>query len=167
MRFIILQFCFILSILASPSPDTQPQRFDMTRYTDGMLPARIPPQTVQSYLRRTTSPLALDHPTAPITDYQADEDDREGWGEDDEAEDEEEVEEERKAWQLSTELAILKRVWSNRARRDQFVDAAKGIVAQRAGGESGSGRSYRGGELGLENRLREDTSRFADDLRGT
>lgn len=168
MRFTLLPFCFIISTaLASSTPSTprnEPSRFDMTRYTAGILPSRISAQNIQAYLR---SPLKFDRsipatttPTSTGEGEEEEEDDEnEVWIE--EAEEEEEVEEEeRKAWRLATELAILKRVWSSRARRDSFVEAAKGMLRPEQTEEFA--RNYRGSG---ENRLRGEADRYAGGLR--
>lgn len=151
MRFTILPFCFILSTLASsPATRNEANRFDITRYTAGILPARISAQNLQTYLR---TPLKFDqsNPTTTVPtaneEQLGDDDDEETWIEEAEA-DEVEEEEERKAWRLATELAILKRVWSSRARRDSFVEAAKGMIKPMRLRE-GFGRSFQAGENGL------------------
>lgn len=161
MRYIILHLCLALSILASPLSNTDRQRFDMSRYTNGLLPARIPAQSIQTYLR---SPLKPDHatPATFVTDEDSlDEGQGEMWIEDGE-EEEEEGEEEKKAWKLATELAILKRVWSSRDRRDRFVDAAKAVLAKSGKG----GKNYVELASGRLNWAREEANRFANDLRG-
>ena len=152
MRFTILPFCFIISTLASsPATRNEPNRFDIPRYTAGILPARISAQSIQIYLR---TPLKFDRsdptttvPTANEERLGDDDEEEETWIEEVEA-DEVEEEEERKAWRLATELAILKRVWSSRARRDSFVGAAKGMIKPMRLRE-GFGKSFRAGENGL------------------